>query len=87
MEYLKARLYELSTWRGLVLILTAAGMKIFPLMKDNIIIGGIALAGALGLFFRDSLTPAIPSIPASLGTELNVAVAALGKEAPKEETK
>lgn len=66
MAYLKERLYEASTWRGVVYIIAACGIKMFPQFKDNIIIGALGAAGIISMFFKDSLKPVIPTIPASL---------------------
>lgn len=46
--YLKARAQEASTWRGIVMLLTAAGVQISPEMAQAIVTIGLALAGTLG---------------------------------------
>jgi len=66
MEYFKSRLYEASTWRGLVFILAACLIKVFPQMKEDIIVGAFGFAGAIGLLFKDTMAPLIPVIPNSL---------------------
>ncbi len=45
-------LREASTWRGLVLILTAAGVRLDPDQEDAIVATGLAIAGLIGVFFR-----------------------------------
>ena len=54
MAYLLARLKEASTWRGIVLLLTAFGVQVAPEVQDAIISVGIAVAGAIGVLFPDS---------------------------------
>ena len=50
MEWLKTRLKERSTWKGLVWILTACGLAITPEQSEAIITAGLALAGVLDVF-------------------------------------
>ena len=52
--YVVNRAKEASTWRGVIMLLTAVGMKITPEMADAIISVGIAVAGAVGVLFPDS---------------------------------
>lgn len=52
-EYILQRLKEPSTWRGLVLIATSAGVGIEPAMADAIISAGIGLAGVVGVVTAD----------------------------------
>ncbi len=52
-QILASRLKEPSTWRGLTLIITAAGVTLNPEQTAAIIAGGIALAGILGAFVPD----------------------------------
>ena len=51
--YLLARLKEPSTWRGIILIMTSAGVGIEPAMADAIIGAGIGLAGLVGVVTAD----------------------------------
>jgi hypothetical protein len=48
---------EPSTWRGLVWLLTAAGVALSPDQQAAIVTGGMALAGLLGAFLPDSTPP------------------------------
>lgn len=48
-DYLKDRLQEPSTWRGFILVATAAGATISPEWQNAIITLGLALAGANGI--------------------------------------
>ena len=51
--YLLARLQEPSTWRGLVLIATAAGAVLSPDQQEAIIAGGLLVSGLLGAALPD----------------------------------
>jgi hypothetical protein len=53
--YLLARLNEGSTIRGLILILTAVGVKVDPQLAEAIVTGGLMLAGLIGILFPDQL--------------------------------
>ena len=55
MTYLLARLKEASTWRGIALLLTAFGVQVAPEVQEAIISVGIAVAGAVGVLFPDSM--------------------------------
>jgi hypothetical protein len=52
--YILARLREASTYRGLVLILTALGVKLSPDESEAITIVGLALSGLLGVTLTDN---------------------------------
>lgn len=52
-DYLLERLKEPSTWRGLILILTSAGVGIQPAIADQIIAAGVGLAGLIGVVTAD----------------------------------
>ena len=52
--YLLARAKEPSSWRGLILLLTAAGVPIAPGMAEAIITIGLAVAGAIGVAAPDN---------------------------------
>lgn len=53
LDYLKTRFSEASTWRGIVAIITAAGVKLNPGQTEAIVAAGLALIGILGAFFPD----------------------------------
>lgn len=61
-KFLLARLREPSTWRGLVWVLTVAGIAIQPDQGEAIVTAGMALAGLLGVFLVDPPTPELPPI-------------------------
>ena len=52
-EYVKERLKDPSTWRGIILLLTAVGVPIAPAMGEAIICVGLALAGGVGVVTPD----------------------------------
>ena len=52
-DYLLARAKEPSSWRGLILLLTAAGVPIAPGMVEAIISVGLAVAGLIGVATPD----------------------------------
>jgi hypothetical protein len=52
-EYMRERLKEPSTWRGMVLICTAFGVPIAPQLAEAIITIGLALSGGIGVLTSD----------------------------------
>lgn len=52
-DYILARAKEASTWRGVILLLTAAGVPIAPALADTIVSVGLALAGMIGVIVAD----------------------------------
>jgi hypothetical protein len=52
-NYILERAKEPSSWRGLLLILTAIGIPIAPELADAIIAVGLALAGLVGVATPD----------------------------------
>lgn len=52
-NYLFARAKEPSTWRGLVLLLTAVGVPIAPALGEQIVTAGLAAAGLIGVLAAD----------------------------------
>ena len=53
-SYILARAKEPSTWRGLVLLLTAVGVPMAPVMAEAIISAGLAVAGLIGVVAPDT---------------------------------
>ena len=53
MNYILARLQEPSTWRGLVLIVSALGAALSPDQQEAIVTGGLLLAGIIGAAVPD----------------------------------
>jgi len=43
------RLSENSTWRGLILIATAVGVKIEPELQEAILVAGLSLVGLINV--------------------------------------
>jgi hypothetical protein len=57
--YLTDLLRESSTWRGVAILLTLSGIAISPEQAEDIAMGGAALVGVLGAFFRDRVEPTV----------------------------
>lgn len=53
--YIYARLKEASTWRGIVLILTALGVPIAPEIAETIVSVGLAVTGIIGVAVPDAV--------------------------------
>ncbi len=53
-QYILARLKERSTWLGLISCITALGLILTPEQQEQIIAAGMAIAGFVGAFTRDS---------------------------------
>ena len=51
--YLIERMKEPSTWRGIILLLTAVGVPVAPALADSIISAGLAIAGLIGAVTPD----------------------------------
>lgn len=51
--YILDRAKEASTWRGLTLLATAAGLNVAPELSNAIISAGISVAGLIGVLFAD----------------------------------
>lgn len=52
-QYILNRAKEPSTWRGLILVLTALGVPVAPEMANAIVSVGLALAGLIGVVTPD----------------------------------
>ncbi len=52
-NYLIRRSQEPSTWRGIVLLLTAIGVPIAPELVEPIVSVGLATAGLIGVLTAD----------------------------------
>jgi len=53
LAYIIDRLKEASTWRGIIGLLTAAGVTISPEMIEQIVAAGLAVMGIIGMVFKD----------------------------------
>lgn len=51
--YILDRAKEASTWRGIILVLTAVGVPIAPELANAIVSVGLALAGLIGVVTPD----------------------------------
>lgn len=67
--WILARLSENSTWRGLILLLTAAGATINPDLANAIISVGLAVVGLINVFrksYNAQDTSSSPPAPSSV---------------------
>ena len=48
--YILDRLSENSTWRGLILVGTAIGLKVEPEHQEAIVAAGLSLVGVINIF-------------------------------------
>lgn len=55
-QYIKDRAKEKTTWYGLTAILTAFGVALTPMQVEAVIAAGTALAGAIGIFTKETPT-------------------------------
>lgn len=53
LQFLRARLSEPSTWRGVVALVTAAGVSLEPTQVAAIVSAGMAVMGLVGAFLPD----------------------------------
>ena len=53
LEYLKERLSEASTWRGLVALISAMGITLSPDQSAAIVAAGLAIIGMIGALTSD----------------------------------
>ena len=53
-NYILDRLTENSTWRGIILLATAIGLKLDPDQQAAILAAGLALVGAINLFRKQA---------------------------------
>lgn len=52
-DFILNRGKEASTWRGIIALLTAAGVAFSPEQADAIVALGLAVIGAVGVFTAD----------------------------------
>lgn len=58
-RFVVARLAEPTTWRGIMLCLTATGVTLRPELQSAIVAAGLAITGLLGVVIPDaSASPA-----------------------------
>jgi hypothetical protein len=53
MNYILDRLKEPSTWRGILAMITAVGVKLHPELQEAIISAGLALIGIVNIFRKE----------------------------------
>jgi len=49
-SYILDRLSENSTWRGLILVAVALGVKLEPELQNQIVAAGLGLVGMINIF-------------------------------------
>jgi len=54
LDFILNRGREASTWRGILALITAAGVAISPEQTEAIVALGLAAIGALGVFTKDA---------------------------------
>jgi hypothetical protein len=52
-DFILARGKEASTWRGIIALLTAAGVALTPEQGEAVVALGLAIIGAIGVFTAD----------------------------------
>lgn len=52
-QYILARLSESSTWRGLILFATAAGLKVSPELAEAILPAGLGLVAIINILRKE----------------------------------
>ena len=55
LPYILRQMKQASTWRGLTLALTSAGVLISEALAAQIVAFGLALSGLIGVFLPDAL--------------------------------
>ena len=60
-NYIINRLSETSTWRGLILLLTSAGVVVSPEQGEKIVAAGLALVGLINVFRKEAKSPDAPA--------------------------
>jgi hypothetical protein len=53
MKYIIDRLFEPSTWRGIVSLLTLCGLKIAPDQAEAILTAGVSVYAAINVFRKE----------------------------------
>jgi hypothetical protein len=53
LDWVLARLSETSTWRGIILVITAAGVTIRPELANQIVALGLAVVGLINIVRKE----------------------------------
>lgn len=53
MEWVIARLKEVSTWQGIITLVTGFGVAISPELSEGIITAGVAIVGVISVAMRE----------------------------------
>lgn len=62
MKYILERLSEPSTWRGLISVLTALGVKLRPDLAEAIISAGLGAMGVINVVRKEKDVPPTPPV-------------------------
>lgn len=62
MKYILDRLSEPSTWRGVISVITALGIKLRPDLMEAIMTAGLGAMGVINVFRKEKDAPADPSV-------------------------
>ena len=54
-NYILNRLQEASTWRGVIMLVTAAGVPLNPAYAEHVIALGMAASGLVGVIASDKV--------------------------------
>ena len=60
LNYMLGRLSEASTWRGIIALITSLGITLAPDQQEAVITVGLAVIGAIGVFFKDKRVAVAP---------------------------
>ena len=53
MKYILARLFEPSTWRGLISLATICGVHVAPEQADAVLTAGVSIYSAVNIFRKE----------------------------------
>jgi len=58
-DYMIDRLSENSTWRGIILLVTSAGVVLKPEQAEAVIAAGLAVVGIINVFRKAPVAPEV----------------------------
>jgi uncharacterized membrane protein len=82
-DYFRKQLAQPTTWRGIVALVTACGVKLSPELQDSIIAAGLALMGLIGIVADEH--KAAKQVAARVAEETATETAAITAEAVAQE--
>lgn len=76
-NYIVNRLKEVSTWQGIITMLTGLGVIVSPELRLAIVSTGVAVFGLVSIILRERNTPPVyeirtdgPAVPPSIKVEI-----------------